>query len=726
MNIKFRKLVGLLVVLGMVASLVTLVAAPASAIDGVVVNNDPTAAGAAAKWTISFTAQPTDGDAVYTPGADTFTITFPAEVTMPAGTTISKSAITVKAADFAGKQGTPPIDADIDGQEVTVTLPAVDLAGDAFPEIGFDGNVTIIIAKGAGIRNPAAVNVDWELSVSGSYTGGTEALADGTFDTTVPPNKITLTPAKGARNSSVKVSGTGFAPGYTAKISVEGVVLGYADVSSTGTFSKSFIVSKPPFITGDNTISAEDGSGLPAATAEYGLRAGVTLKPTSGRPGDCIKIIGTDTEGSGEPVVIGGEPVDDCDENPLFVPVGAWDGAEEAIEFTIPGGLSPGKVKVMLWDNNGPGEDGLVTADLTILGMPVTVEPDSGGPYTKVVISGSGFSKDSEIDEIQIGGQDWMTGDVLTTSAGTFTTQVTLTPAIWDELHAGNWSVYVEDENGRVGLSEYEIPQPTLTLNIEESGIGSTLIATGTGFSVRKMFTIYYGGDEDTGEMVLNGTTSSTGTFTAGFKVPATYGPDAEDVMPGEEYQVYVEDTVGVDAIATHTVSTGTVAVTPDKAQWGATITVSLSGFQPFAKVVWAELDEKDILPGADQWTDSKGKVTFTTKLPGSAAIGPTVVMVGVGGDDGDTTSSTAFTVLEAPVTVADALESIISKVVIVWGYVDGTWYMYDPTDLPDSSLTSLQSGNGYWIKVSLDCTLIYGAFNKDLKAAYWNDVGWP
>jgi hypothetical protein len=725
MNIKFRKLVGLLVVLGMVASLVTLVAAPASAIDSVVVNNDPTAAGAAAKWTVSFTAEPA-GAAVYTPGADTFTITFPALVTMPAGTTISKSAITVKTTEGGGHQGTPALDADIDGQEVTVTLPAVDLAGDAFPEIGHDGNVTIIIAKGAGIKNPAAVNTGWVLGVSGSYTGGTEIMETGTFNTTVPTNKITLTPAKGARNSSVKVSGTGFAPGYTAKISVEGVVLGYADVSSTGTFSKSFIVSKPPFITGDNTISAEDGSGLPAATAEFGLRAGITLKPTSGRPGDCIKITGTDTEGSGAAVVIGGNQVDDCDGDPLFVPALPWDGAEGVLEFTIPGGLSPGKVKVMLWDDNGPGEAGLVTADLTILGMPVTVEPDSGGPYTKVVISGSGFSKDSHLDEIQIGGQDWMTGDVLTTSAGTFTTQITLTPAIWNVLGAGNWSVYVEDHNGRVGLSEYEIPQPTLTLNIEESGIGSTLIATGTGFSVRKMFTIYYGGDEDTGEMVLNGTTSSTGTFTAGFKVPATYGPDAEDVMPGEEYQVYVEDTVGVEAIATHTVSTGTVAVTPDKAQWGATITVSLSGFQPFAKVVWAELDEKDILPSADQWTDSKGKVTFATKLPGSAAIGPTVVMVGVGGDDGDTTSSTAFTVLEAPVTVGDALESVISKVVIVWGYVDGKWYMYDPTDLTDSTLTSLGSGNGYWIKVSLDCQLIYGAFTFDLKAAYWNNVGWP
>lgn len=726
MNIKFRKLVGLLVVLGMVAGLVTIVAAPASAIDSVVVNNDPTSAGSAAKWTVSFMAEPTAGLAEYTPASGTFTITFPAEVTMPEGTSISKNAILVLDTDV-GVQGNPPVDADIDGQKVTVTLPGVDLAGDPFPAIGHDGNVTIIIAKGAGIKNPAAVNTGWVLSVSGSYTGGTEnlvTLAQGTFNTTVPPNKITLTPAYGARNSSVKVSGTGFAPGYTAKISVEGTVLGYADVGSTGTFSKSFTVSKPPFVTGDNTISAVDGSGLPAATAEYGLRAGITLKPTSGRPGDEIKIIGTDTLGDTglgglEDIMIGVTDVGN-------VPDTAWDGAEEAITVEIPPNLSPGKVKVMLWDDNGPGTGGLVTADLTILGMPVTVEPDSGGPYTKVVISGSGFSKDSHLDIIEIGGNDWMTGDVLTTSAGTFTTQVTLTPAIWNDLGAGNWSVYVEDDNGRVGLSEYEIPQPTLTLNIEESGIGSTLIATGTGFSVRKMFTIYYGGDADTGEMVLNGTTSSTGTFTAGFKVPATYGPDADDVMPGEEYQVYVEDTVGVEAFTTHTVSTGTLAVTPDKAQWGATITVSLSGFQPFAKVVWAELDEKDILPSADQWTDSKGKVTFTTKVPGSAAIGPTVVMVGVGGDAGDTTSSTAFTVLEAPVTVADALESVISKVVIVWGYVDGKWYMYDPNDLPDSSLTSLQSTQGYWIKVSSDCTLIYGAFTYDLKAAYWNNVGWP
>ncbi len=82
--------------------------------------------------------------------------------------------------------------------------------------------------------------------------------------------------------------------------------------------------------------------------------------------------------------------------------------------------------------------------------------------------------------------------------------------------------------------------------------------------------------------------------------------------------------------------------------------------------------------------------------------------------------------VKEAPATTQTQTASISSCLVRIWGYSSGTWYMYDPADLPDSSLTSLQSGNGYWIKVSSDCTLIYGAFNKDLKAAYWNDVGWP
>lgn len=701
----FPNLVRLLVVLAMVCGLVAIVTAPASAISDLAVQNTPETAGAPAKWAFDFIAD-ADGDGgYYTAGVDTFTITFPPEVTVP--TSISKSSITLSA---NGQTGNPPIDADIDGQAVTITVPAVDFGLNAFDNIAGGDEVAIIISSSAGIRNPPAVDTDWELTVEGAFTIGTEEPVTGYFDTVAPTAKITLSPTYGPRGTSLKVSGTGFTPSYVAQIGnwngeYGDVTLGFADISSTGTFSATFTVTKPPFYAGENWVWAEDG-GTKYAEAEFTLKAGITLKPTSGRPGETIKIIATDTFGSelGADIYIG---VDDVGN----VPDGPWDGTANAQEVVIPGELAPGKVKVSLVDDNG-----LCTADLTILGQPVTVTPASGGALTKVTITGSGFTGDS-FAYIQLGGIDWA-DDVEITTAGSFTAQVTLTAAMWEDLGAGTWPVWVEDDEGRIGVTEFTIPEPALTLSQEESGIGSTIVATGTGFSVRKMFSIYYDGED--GELVLSGTTSGTGTFTAGFKVPATIGD--VDVVPGGEYDVVAVDTVGATATATHTVSTGTVTTTPEEAQVGDSITVSLAGFQPYTKVDDAELDGKNILPSVDQWTDSKGKVTFTTRVPGAARVGPTIVIVWVG----DTSSSTAFTVLEAPVTVADALESIMDKVTIVWGLINGEWKWYDPNDLPGNTLESLDSGTGYYIKVSADCTLIYGAFVKDLKAAFWNNVGWP
>jgi len=726
MRIKYPNLVRLMVVLAMVCGLVAVVAAPASAISGIIAQNTPEAAGSAAKWAIDFSV---DCEGFYQAGIDTFTITFPPEVTMPTTAGISKTAITMKVFNDGAQTGNPPLDADVDGHKVTITVPAVGFGGDPFPDIENGNEVIITISSSGGIKNPVTVKTGWELTVAGAYTIGEEEPAIATFDTIPPEAKVTLTPAYGPRNTSLKVSGTGFTPSYVATIYVvndmsDHVVLGYADISSTGTFSASFTVTKPPFDKGENSIEVIDG-GARADMEDFDLKAGITLSPATGRPGDLIHIIGSDTMGYvgdlAPPVLIGVDPV-------AQVPDGPWEGAQKQLNVIIPGGLAPGKVKVMLWDENGPGPESaefpgnyLVTADLLISGQPVTVTPAIGGVGTKVIISGTGFTPGEEaIDKIELGGIDWV-GPVAVTSNGTFTAQAVVTEELWDDLGPGNWSVYVEDDDGRIGISQYTIPKPTLTISPEESGIGSTVIAKGTGFSVTAMFGIFYDAEGvDCPEApALLGTTSSAGTFTAGIKVPNC-------AAPGQKY--YVEALVwhGVDreefARVEHKVATGVVETTPTSANIGKAITVKLTGFQPYAKVEWAHLDQKSILPTIDQWTNGKGAVTFNTMVPGAAQEGPTVVMVNVGG----VVSSTAFTVLEAPVTVADALESIVDKVVIVWGLVDGEWLFWDPNDIPGSTLQDLESGTGYFVKVSEDCTLVYGAFNKDLKAAYWNNVGWP
>jgi hypothetical protein len=53
---------------------------------------------------------------------------------------------------------------------------------------------------------------------------------------------------------------------------------------------------------------------------------------------------------------------------------------------------------------------------------------------------------------------------------------------------------------------------------------------------------------------------------------------------------------------------------------------------------------------------------------------------------------------------VNDALSSIASKVVIVWSYQNGVWKMYDPAHPGFSDLTTMEPGDGYWVKVIENC----------------------
>jgi hypothetical protein len=118
--------------------------------------------------------------------------------------------------------------------------------------------------------------------------------------------------------------------------------------------------------------------------------------------------------------------------------------------------------------------------------------------------------------------------------------------------------------------------------------------------------------------------------------------------------------------------------------------------------------------------TSALGAFTFNSTIPG-VAPGSQVVQAadGVGA-----TATTFFIVKQAPETVETALAGIMDKLVIVWDYAAGDWLFYDPSDVEGSDLAGLSSGTGYWLKVSEDCTLIYGGHSYSLTAG-WNNIGW-
>ena len=122
--------------------------------------------------------------------------------------------------------------------------------------------------------------------------------------------------------------------------------------------------------------------------------------------------------------------------------------------------------------------------------------------------------------------------------------------------------------------------------------------------------------------------------------------------------------------------------------------------------------------------TDSLGNGSTTVTIPMSSTTA-TTGNNGVIAVDGKTKN---FVVIAAPlaVTVTDGLSTIAGKYSIVWAFDAATqeWKLYDTAPGAVSTLTSLTKGQGYWMQVTEDCTIVYGGNPYSLTKG-WNLIGW-
>jgi hypothetical protein len=56
---------------------------------------------------------------------------------------------------------------------------------------------------------------------------------------------------------------------------------------------------------------------------------------------------------------------------------------------------------------------------------------------------------------------------------------------------------------------------------------------------------------------------------------------------------------------------------------------------------------------------------------------------------------------------VSEAISTLSGKVISVWTYKNGRWYVYDPYHSEYSDLIYMEPGLGYWIKTSGSCTWV-------------------
>jgi len=362
------------------------------------------------------------------------------------------------------------------------------------------------------------------------------------------------------------------------------------------------------------------------------------------------------------------------------------------------------------------------TAIFAVTGNVLNLSSTSGPRGSYVTIWGSGMTPSTTatprfITSLQIGTVSLIwTGAITIDSAGNIQAVTATIPP-----NAG-WGlgIITAKDNGipfKTATATYTVQQPSIVIDPSEGYMGDMVTITGTGWlpGARGMVTIKQI-PPALGDTITN--PGDDGSFIARVAIPTTggVGPRAVAINAGDS------TTWGNTAPGkTFMVKSASISVEPLSQAATKTVTVTGLGFTPQSPVSALTIAGADVPTTPDLVvTDAVGKFTCTFVVPGLIGvktIGATVL---------NDSRTTFLTITEAPVTVGVQTANISSKLVRIWGFSGGTWYMYDPATPTISDLITLESTNGYWIKVSADCTLIYGGFSKALSSSDWNNIGWP
>jgi len=340
----------------------------------------------------------------------------------------------------------------------------------------------------------------------------------------------------------------------------------------------------------------------------------------------------------------------------------------------------------------------------------VSLSPSSGFIGTKVTVCVYNMTPGSTVGvgNITFAGAPWNTQEIQIDSSGYVCAPMLPVPV----APVGPNAVVVRD-GSLTAIGVFTVTQPNITISPLSGYKGQTVTVTGSNWPQRTpgSVSLTFGGS-----FITAATPNSSGSFSVQFTVPLT--AEATNVIGAT-------DILGNTAPAqTFTLKPAGLTVSPVSGLPGTLVNITGVGFEPLSYV--EELKIGDYIKGPPGlMTNEVGTFTTTITAPslpgGGHAVSATVAGL---------TFNTCFTILDPelwvpleedlPIPVEDALASIRSELIRVWGFYAGEWQMYDPNDPLGSDLTGLTSGRAYWIKISADCTLIF----RDLKAG-WNNIGW-
>jgi len=622
------------------------------------------------------------------------------------------------------------------GQGVTIT--ATDFIPSAVLTVTIDGaalttnpaTVTTGIV-GAANQGDATFGITIPTTTAGIHhivvSDGTNPI---TADFTVTSKVVITAPAlmAGPVGTSISVAGTGFSgAGVTADVTIGGVALVQnVTVDNTGSFTATGVV--PTLTSGAKAVSASDGAGNAATTSlqpwnTFTVTPTLALTPNSGLSGSKVTVSGSGWTAGAVSLTFAGTGNPWRDQSGVaYVVTADSNGLISAPNIVVPVSATAGTKSVTATDTGA--HTGAAT--FTVIARPLTLTPTSGPRGTQVLITGSSMTPSTisppnsmvNAGNLVFGIIGWNTTAITIDSAGVISPTTLFVPTA---ANLGANAVKATDNGADLNPATtadnltaegaFTVTKPTISVSPTSGPKGSSVTVTGagwlpgttTGSTVQITFN---------GAIVVTTTPDASGNIVAAINVPATalIGAGANTIGASD-------GNVNSATVATFTVPGAGITVNPSQGPVATSVTVTGTGFAAYTAIT---VKIGTYAFQAQPLSDVLGAFTYTFTVPGVAPGSQSISAT-----DNTSTASAFFVVQQAAATTQSQTASISSQLIRVWGYAGGTWSMYDPTDAAGSNLATLTSGNGYWIDVSADCTLISGGFHKAMSAG-WNLIGWP
>ena len=431
-----------------------------------------------------------------------------------------------------------------------------------------------------------------------------QSIVPRSFNFTIT-SSFSVTPSSGPPGSSVTVRASGFSPGSSIDITMEGDILITANADSQGRILTS--VNIPSNTSGGSkSIEARGPSGGDQGT--YNVTATLSLAQPEASPGDTVSVSGTGFRSAetGISVTYGGKTVASgisADSQ------GVW-----STTFTVPN--STAGSHTIKASGSSTSEADVTQAKIT-LGAGLRIEPSTGSPGTVVQINGSGARARERITVTA--GNNLTTVSASANTQGVWTAELTIPTA-----PGGRLNIIASGSSGK-GTSTSFTVTPAISPAELTGFSGSRLTLKGAGFKANQTgIPINFDGD-----IVDTASADPLGSWSVVINIPLKAAGTYPISVPGAD-QFQFKVTAGVS------LSTGRGAP-------GETVTVVGSGFERDEKDISLRLGDKTVATGIianqDGTWDTRVKipplpagtylVSATGSLTSSANIKEDILVIG-------------------------------------------------------------------------------------------------